>query len=142
MQNVVQKLDFGSDNYMVGSSPLVFMFRTPISPNWSTIDPQTLTLTGILDTYDDTTRTDYDQVFKELIGGRPVVINLSNNNSDPHYFRAVFTSHPFKSGAVVFIPLGTVSIPITDTTPMVTHYITGMIVVTSDGVNAHMIVNP
>ncbi len=143
MQNVIQKLGFGSDSYMVGNSPLFFNFHTPVNPDWSTNAQQMLTLVSIKDTYDNTTRTDYAQIVKELIGGRPVVINLANDNSASDHFTITFTSAAFKDNSVALVPIGTIGIVITAaTTPGVTHYITGMIIVTPGGVNAYMQVNP
>jgi len=145
MQKVVQKLGFGSNSYMVGSSPLFFNFHTPVNPDWSTAAQQMLTLVSIKDTYDNTTRTDYAQIVKELIGGRPVVINLANDNSASDHFTITFTSAAFKDNSVALIPIGTIGIPIMSTTPgtpSVTHYITGMIIVTPGGVNAYMLNNP
>ena len=142
MQNVVQKLTLGSDNYMVGNSPLFFYFKTPANPDWS-IAQQILTLDSIKDTYDNTTRTDYAQVVTELNGGRPVVINLANATGASEQFTITFTSAAFKDNSAALIPIGTIGINISgSTTPGVTHYITGMIIVNSGGVTAYMLNNP
>lgn len=140
MQNVVQKLNAGSNNYMVGNSPFIFNLKAPNSPNWTTWAQQSLTLSSIVDTYDNSTRTDYSQVVKELIGGRPVIINLAQNASDPNTFSITFTSQPFADNGVALIPVGTVGVYVQNTNS--THYITGMIIATPGGVNAYMQVYP
>ena len=132
MQNVAQRLTVGSNNYLVGSSPFIFNFKAPNNPDWTVWTQQSLTLSSIVDTYDNTARTDYAQVVKELIGGRPVIINLAQNASDP----ITFTSQAFADNGVALIPVGTVGIYIQNTNT--THYITGMIIATPGGINAYM----